>query len=63
MGAKIRERRLSMRMSQAELAEKAGISRQMLSLIETGKIENLTLNMMKAIASALDSTVEEIFLQ
>lgn len=63
MGYKIRERREELRMSQEELAEKAGISRQTIHLIESGKLENVTLGTMKAIATALDSTVEKIFLQ
>lgn len=63
MGDKIRERRLFLRLSQAELAEKAGLSRQMISLIENGKAVNISINTMKSIASALDSSVEEIFLE
>lgn len=62
MGYKIKERREELRMSQEELSEKAGVTRQTISLIETGKIENVTLATMKAIAAALDSTVSEIFL-
>jgi len=63
MGYKIKERREELRMSQQELADKAGVTRQTISLIETGKLENVTLGTMNAIATALDSTVSEIFLQ
>jgi len=63
MGYKIKERREELRMSQQELADKAGVTRQTISLIETGKLENVTLSTMNAIATALDSTVSEIFLQ
>lgn len=62
MGYKIKERREALRMSQIELAEKAHMSRQAISMIEHGKSVNITLSTMKAIAAALDSTVEEIFL-
>lgn len=62
MGYKIKERREELRMSQQELADKAGVTRQTISLIETGKLENVTLGTMNAIAAALESTVSEIFL-
>lgn len=63
MGYKIKERREELRMSQQELADKAGVTRQTISLIETGKLENVTLATMNAIATALDSTVSDIFLK
>lgn len=62
MGYKVKERREELRMSQKELAQKSGVSRQMISMIETGKAENVTLGTMKAIATALESTIEQIFL-
>lgn len=62
MGYKIKERREELKMSQEELAEKAGVTRQTISLIETGRVENVTLATMKSIAAALEDTVEHIFL-
>ena len=61
MGHKIRDRREKLMMTQEQLAEKSGISRQTISLIETEKLENITLATMRSIAAALDSTVEDIF--
>jgi transcriptional regulator with XRE-family HTH domain len=53
MGEKIKKRREELKMSQDELAEKAGISRQTVSAIETGKYENVMIGTLKAIARAL----------
>jgi DNA-binding XRE family transcriptional regulator len=61
MGYKIRERREELRMTQDELAQKSGVSRQTISSIETGKYENVLVGTLAAIASALDTTVDKIF--
>lgn len=62
MQNKIKARREELRMTQEELAEKANISRQTVHVLETGKAENVLMSTMIAIARALKSTVDEIFL-
>ncbi len=61
MGYKIRERREELKMTQDELAQKSGVSRQTISSIETGKYENVLVGTLAAIATALDTTVDKIF--
>lgn len=61
MGYKIRERREELRMTQEELAQKAGVSRQTISSLETGKYDNVLVSTLAAIALALDTTVDKIF--
>lgn len=62
MENKIKARREELHMSQEELAEKANISRQTIHVLETGKAGNVLMSTMMAIARALESTVDEIFL-
>lgn len=61
MGFKIKERREALRMTQEELAQKSGVSRQTISSIETGKYENVLVGTLAAIATALGTTVDKIF--
>ena len=61
MGFKIKERREELKMTQEELAQKSGVSRQTISSIETGKYENVMVGTLAAIAIALDTTVDKIF--
>lgn len=61
MGIKIKERREELKMTQEELAQKSGVSRQTISAIETGKYENVLVGTLAAIALALDTTVDKIF--
>ena len=61
MGIKIKERREELGMTQEELAQKSGISRQTISSIETGKYENVLVGTLASIATALGTTVEKIF--
>ena len=61
MGIKIKERREELKMTQEELAQKSGVSRQTISSIETGKYENVLVGTLAAIAIALDTTVDKIF--
>ena len=61
MGFKIKELREAMRMTQEELAQKSGVSRQTISSIETGKADNVLVSTLAAIAVALDTTVDKIF--
>ncbi len=56
----IRVERARLRLSQRELAEKAGVSRQTINAIEAGKYIPSGLVMMK-IAALLQKTVNEVF--
>ena len=57
MGQKIRSFRLEQELSQAELAERLGISKQAISKVESGK-ERMTLERLFGIMDALDYEVE-----
>ena len=61
MGYRIRERREELQMTQEQLAEKSGVSRQTISSIETGKADNVLVSTLAAIAVALGTTVDKIF--
>lgn len=52
--------RIALDMSQAELAEKVGVTRQTIGLIELGKY-NPTLSVCIAICKALNKTLDELF--
>ena len=58
-GAALRERRRLLEMTQAELADKAGINRSHLSLIETGE-HRPTKSTMQRLAEALDISPETL---
>jgi transcriptional regulator with XRE-family HTH domain len=58
MGNAIKERREELRMTQDELAKRSGISRQTISSIENGKYSNVLVGTLAAIATALDTTVD-----
>lgn len=59
IGENIRLRRISKRMSQEQLAQKAEVSATMISYIETG-LKPLPLKTGYLIAKALDCTVDEL---
>ncbi len=61
MGTNIKERREELRMTQEELAQRSGVSRQTISSLETGKYDNVLVGTLAAIAMALDTTVDKIF--
>lgn len=61
MGINIKERREELRMTQEELANKSGVSRQTISALENGKYDNVLIGTLAAIATALDTTVDKIF--
>ena len=52
--------RVEKNFTQAELAEKVGVTRQTIGLIENGKY-NPTINLCIAIADVLDKTLDELF--
>jgi len=57
---KMKLARISLDMSQQELADKVGATRQTIGMIEAGKY-NPTLNLCIAICKALDKTLDELF--
>ena len=57
---KIKAARASMDLSQQELAEKVGVSRQTISAIEKGDY-NPTINLCIAICKALNKTLNDLF--
>ena len=61
MGNKIREYRKKKKMTQAELAQKSGVSRVTISQLEAGIECNTSSKTLLSIAKALNSTVDEIF--
>lgn len=62
MQYKIKEYRLSKNITQTELAEKVGCSRQYLNELENKDIRNVSSRLLLRIANALDVSVEKIFL-
>ena len=61
MGYKIKECRKEKKMSQCELAERSGVSRTVISGLESGAITTTTTDTLLKIAKALDKKVAEIF--
>ena len=57
---KMKEARAGMDLSQEELAELVGVTRQTIGMIEAGKY-NPTLNLCLAICKALHKTLDELF--
>lgn len=58
---KIKEYRDELKMSQEELARKSGVSRTIISGLETGTISVTTTKTLLAIAEALGKNVSDIF--
>lgn len=61
MGYKIKEMREKKEMSQEKLSELSGISRSIISGLESGRVTVTTTLTLKKIAKALGVTVGEIF--
>ncbi len=61
MGFKIKEHRQEIGMSQEELAEKAGVSRAIISGLESGRVTVTSTKTIEKIAKALDKEVSDIF--
>jgi transcriptional regulator with XRE-family HTH domain len=61
VGYKIKELREALRMTQAELAEKSGVSRGTISALENGVERTTTTKTLLKIALALDSSLDKIF--
>lgn len=63
MGYKIREFRNEIKMSQDELAKKSGVSRTIISGLESGTLTTTTTDTLLKIAKALNRKVADIFLR
>ena len=62
MGYRIRERREELRMSQEELSLKSSVSRQTISSLENTPGKSVSTRTLEKLASALNTTVGELFL-
>ena len=61
IGQNVKNSRKALNMTQAELAEKSGISRSTISYIENGKERNLTFRTINNLKKALDTSPEIFF--
>ena len=61
MGEKLKNLRKTLRMSQEELAEQAGVSRQTISAIEAGMTSSVRTGTLEAIAKAVGVSVSYFF--
>ena len=61
MGYRIRERRIAKHITQAQLAEKSGVSRSIINGLETGRSSITTTDTLVKISKALNCSVEDIF--
>jgi transcriptional regulator with XRE-family HTH domain len=61
MGYKIKDLRIARNMSQEELAEKSGVSRTIISFLETGKDVETKTGTLQKIAKALDVSLAFLF--
>ncbi|NJL90601.1 MAG: helix-turn-helix transcriptional regulator [Coleofasciculaceae cyanobacterium SM2_1_6] len=59
-GKKVREERLKRQLSQEELAEKAGVHRTYIGMIERAE-KNITLTNIERIALALEIEISQLF--
>lgn len=62
MGFKIKERREDLGISQEELAKRSGVSRGTISALENNTARATTTKTLLSLASALETTVDQIFL-
>lgn len=58
----MKKRRQELKITQEELAEKSGVSRGTISLMENGLVINSKFETISKLAKALDSKIEDIFL-
>ena len=63
MGYRIKEIREQKKMSQEELEQKSGISRQTISAIENGRAGDVKVGTLRALANALDTTIDNLFFE
>lgn len=61
MELRLKEIRENKGMTQAELENKSGISRQTISAIENGRLSDVKSGTLVALAEALETTIDAIF--
>lgn len=61
IGTLIRQRREQMNMTQCELSKASKVCRGTISAIENGKADNVLMGTLKAIASALGTSIDSFF--
>lgn len=54
--------RIKLGLTQRDIIKKTGLSSATIAKIEKNRIDNITLGTLKKLAAALDSTVQELFL-
>lgn len=62
MPYRVKQKRQELKLSQAELADKSGVSRATISALENGDLKRTTTDTLIKLANALGCTVGEIFL-
>lgn len=63
MGYRIKALREEKKMSQEDLAKKAGVSRTIISGLESGSIKETSTKTLRKIAQALEKNVSDIFFE
>ena len=63
MGYRLREIREERKMTQEELERKSGVSRQTISAIENGRMGNVMVGTLMALANALDTTIDSLIFE
>lgn len=63
MKYRVKEIREQLNMSQAELEQKSGISRQTISAIENDRLEDTKVGTLMALANALGTTIDNLFFE
>lgn len=58
---KVRERRKALKLTQEDLSRLSGVSRGTIVSLEKGKADNVLYSTMQSLASAMSTTVKEIF--
>jgi len=57
IGEKIKQRRIELNLSQNDLANETGLSRQYINKLETGKADNLTMGSLTKLMKALHCSI------
>ncbi len=60
LGREVSRRRKQLNLTQEMLADRAGISRNYVSLIERGEVGNISIKVLNELANALDTTPAEL---
>lgn len=61
MGYRIKELRDQARLTQEELSAKSGVSRAIISNLESGKDTSTTMKTLSKLAKALNTTLDQLF--